>query len=319
MEKPWLSVIIPSHNRERWLGAALQSLVEQTASGMEVIVIDASATDGCLRLASSYSNKLNIRAQRCPDLVSRPEKANFGVAQARADYICVLDDDDLWLPKKSARVREWLAIQPDGVMQLHPCYVVDGSGRRLGLWRCPLPDNQAPVPTALLLERLLVQNFIATPSPIILRDAFLKVSGLDNQLWFTADWDLYFKVAAVGPVYYHACALACYRVHNRSLTAGGNRDLNDFRNQYEIVMHRYIEKLPPARAARIRPIAEASIEVNTALAAAVSGRFFLLTKALAAMVRLGPRGIHLYFVYSRIVERSLPRLRALLADRFGHA
>src|SRR5580704_5630227 len=209
MEKPWLSVIIPSHNRERWLGAALQSLVEQTASGMEVIVIDASATDGCLRLASSYSNKLNIRAQRCPDLVSRPEKANFGVAQARADYICVLDDDDLWLPKKSARVREWLAIQPDGVMHLHPCYVVDGSGRRLGLWRCPLP--------------------------IILRDAFLKVSGLDNQLWFTADWDLYFKVAAVGPVYYHACALACYRVHNRSLTAGGNRDLNDFRNQYEIV------------------------------------------------------------------------------------
>src|ERR1700730_7987517 len=297
MAKPWLSVVIPSHNDDRWLGAALQSLVDQNDAGIEVIVIDASATDASLRIVGGFSAQLDIRAQRRPDLASWPEKANFAVEQARADRICILHPDDLWLPNRCVKLRKWINIQPDSVMHLHPCYVVDGSGRRLGLWRCPLPDNQAPVPTALLLERLLVQNFIATPSPIILRDAFLKVSGLDNQLWFTADWDLYFKVAAVGPVYYHAFALACFRGHKKSLTAGGNRDLNDFRNQYEIVMHRYIEKLPPARAARIRPIAEASIEVNTALAAAVSGRFFLLTKALAAMVRLGPRGIHLYFVY----------------------
>jgi glycosyltransferase involved in cell wall biosynthesis len=313
MQKPWLSVIIPSHDRERWLGTALQSLVDQNVPGIEVIVVDASTTNACLLVADSFADKLDIRIERRPDLLSRPQKANFGVKQARSERICVLDDDDLWLPNKSAKVREWLAIQPDGVMHLHPCYVVDEAGRRLGLWRCPLPAEQAPIPADLLFERLLVQNFISSPAPIIRRDAYLRVGGLDNQLWFTADWDLYLKVAALGPVYYHSCPLACYRVHQNSLTAGGNRDLEDFREQYEIVMVRHIGKVPANRAIKIRRIAEASIKVNMALAAAVGGKFAHLIKALTAVVMLGPSGIISYFFYSRIVERALPRLRALMA------
>jgi glycosyltransferase involved in cell wall biosynthesis len=310
MDKPWLSVIVPSHNRERWLGAALQSLVDQKDPGIEVIVIDASATDACLQIVSTFADKLDIRAQRRPDLVSRPEKANFGVEQARSDRICILDDDDLWLPNKCAKLQEWLAIHSDGVMHLHPCHIVDGSGRRLGLWRCPLPSGQSPVPAPLFFERLLVQNFIASPAPIIRRDAYLRVGGLDKLLWFTADWDLYFKIASVGSVYYHSCPLACYRVHGNTLTVTGSRSLEDFRRQYEIVVHRHLEKLPATRANETLRIARASIEVNVALAAAISGKFTHMVKALNAVLALGPRGVHRYFVCSRIVERALPRLKA---------
>src|SRR6202008_2800453 len=106
-------------------------------------------------------------------------------------------------------LREWLAVRSDGVMDLHPCYIIDASGKRLGLWRCPLPGGF--VPSAILFERLLVQNFIAIPAPTIRRDAYLRVGGLDNHLWYTADWDLYFKIAAIGRVYYHPCPLACFR------------------------------------------------------------------------------------------------------------
>ena len=90
MGNPWLSVIIPSHNDQRWLGAALRSLVDQNDSGIEVIVIDASATDANLRIVSGFSEQLNIWARRRLDLSSWAEKANFAVEQARADRICIL-------------------------------------------------------------------------------------------------------------------------------------------------------------------------------------------------------------------------------------
>ena len=68
MEKPWLSVIVPSHNGERWLAAALQSVADQKDNGIEVIVVDGSAIDASLEIVKSFSDKLLIRAQRRCDL-----------------------------------------------------------------------------------------------------------------------------------------------------------------------------------------------------------------------------------------------------------
>ncbi len=316
MEKPWLSVIVPSHNGERWLGAALQSLVDQKARDIEVVVIDGSASDASLQIVNSFSDKLNIRGQRCLDLRSWTAKTNFGVEQARADRICILHQDDLWLPNRFANLRNWLSTQPDSAMHLHPCYIIDESGRRLGLWRCPLPDGDSPVPPHILFERLLIQNFIGIPAPTIRRDAYLRVGGLDNRLWYTADWDLYLKIAAIGDIFYHSTPLACFRIHKDSLTVVGSKNSADFKNQQKIVVDRHIGKLPPDVKEAMRRLAAASIDVNTALAASIAGESLQIMKAFAAVIALGPRGIRRYLFYSRILERAFPRLRALVAGRF---
>jgi glycosyltransferase involved in cell wall biosynthesis len=316
METTWLSVIVPSHNGERWLGAALQSLVDQKDDGIEVIFIDTSATDASLQIASSFADRLDIRAERHLDLPTWTEKTNFGVGQARSDLICMLHQDDLWLPDRCNKLRKWLSTQPDAVMHLHSCYIIDEAGRRLGLWRCPLPAGDSPVPGHILIERLLVQNFIGIPAPIIRRDAYLSVGGLDNALWYTADWDLYLKLAAIGNVYYHSTPLACFRVHKNSLTVSGSRNSLDFRSQHQMIIDRHADKVSPVSRADILPVAAASIDVNTALAAVMAGQFPQLSKAFVAILMLGPRGIRRYFYYSRIVDRVFPRLRSLVAGRF---
>ena len=316
MEKPWLSVIVPSHNGERWLGTALQSLADQKARDIEVVVIDGSASDASLQIVNSFSDKLNIRGQRCLDLRSWTAKTNFGVEQARADRICILHQDDLWLPNRFANLRNWLSTQPDSVMHLHPCYIIDESGRRLGLWRCPLPDGDSPVPPHILFERLLIQNFIGIPAPTIRRDAYLRVGGLDDRLWYTADWDLYLMIAAIGDIFYHSTPLACFRIHKDSLTVVGSKNSADFKNQQKIVVDRHIGKLRPDVKEAMRPLAAASIDVNTALAASIAGESLQIMKAFAAVMALGPRGIRRYLFYSRILERAFPRLRALVAGRF---
>jgi glycosyltransferase involved in cell wall biosynthesis len=316
VEEVWLSVIVPSHNGHRWLSAALQSIADQNDQGIEVIVVDSSFDGTSLEIAESFSNEIAIRAFRRPDLLPWMAKTNFAVEQAEGDWICMLHQDDLWLPNRSSELQTWLSGQPDAVMHLHPCYVIDEVGRRLGLWRCPLPPDGSAVPEQLLYERLLVQNFIGIPTPVIRRDAYLTVGGLDEALWYTADWDLYLKIASVGKIHYHSMPLACFRVHSNSLTVTGSRDIDDFRKQHSIVVDRHFEKLAPDCRRSVLSISQASIEVNVALAAAIAGNFSGIAKAVRSMIFLGPAGIARYLSYSRIIDRVIPRLRAIVARRF---
>lgn len=311
-ERPWLSAIMPSHNGNRWLEETLQSVVDQRDDGIEIVVVDSSEESDSLEIVDRFSDRLRVRAYRRTDLASWMEKTNFAVENARADWISMLHKDDLWLPGRSAAVRGWTLAAPASVMHLHPAYIVDEAGRRLGLWRCPLPDGGAPVPPQLLLERLLVQNFIAVPTPTIRRDAYLASGGTDKELWYIADWDLYLKLAAMGEVVYHEEALACYRIHGSSLTSSGSRSLTDFRRQMQTVVERHIGRLA-VRQERVRRTAMASIDVNVALAAASQGAFRHLLTASAGLLALGPGEMRRYFHHSRIIERSLPRLRARFA------
>jgi glycosyltransferase involved in cell wall biosynthesis len=312
MERPWLSVIIPSYNGNRWFAAALQSVVAQNDRGIEVILVDSSDTDESLAIADDFYSRLAVRTYRRPDLSSWMAKTNFAVEQAKADWICMLHKDDLWLPNRCSKVSEWLAADPASVMHLHSADIIGDAGKRLGTWRCPLPSGGAPVPAPVMLERLLIQNFIAVPTPTIRRAAYLKVAGLDEQLWYTADWDLYLKLLSTGNVYYHADPLACFRVHRDSLTMSGSRNAGDFRSQMETVLDRHIGRLT-ARHDETRRLALASINVNVALAAAGEGRPAQLIKASTALCALGPQEIFRYFRNSRIIERAYPRLHARIA------
>jgi glycosyltransferase involved in cell wall biosynthesis len=314
MEKPWLSVITPCRNGQRWLAAALQSIVDQREPGIEVVFVDASTDNASLDIVDSFSDRLNIRTFHRTDL-SYMAGTNFGVEQASGEHICILHVDDLWLPDRCVQLRNWLCARPNAVMHLHSCYIIDEAGKRLGLWRCPFPNGDTPIPTCTYYERLLVQNFISTPTITIRRDAYLKVAGLDDSLWHTADWDFYMKIASVGEIWYHPNPLACYRVHSNSLTVLGSKDSADYRNQFRIVVDRYAEKLSAESKKQVLRIAEASIEVNVALAAVLVGDFSHIIKAFVSILALGPRGICQYLYYSRIVDRLIPRVRALVAGR----
>ncbi|HTV90855.1 MAG TPA: glycosyltransferase [Stellaceae bacterium] len=311
-KRAWLTAIVPSHNGERWLDAALRSVAAQQRADIEVIVVDSSEGDASRHIVEQYSALLPIRAYRRPDLLSWMAKTNFAAENATSEWLCMLHQDDLWLPGRCAAISRWIVRHPQAVMHVHPAYMIDAAGRVLGRWRCPLPAGAAPVPPQQLLERLLVQNFIAIPTPTIRRDAYLAAGGLDPQLWYTADWDLYLKLSRLGDIHYHRECLAGFRIHDSSLTMSGSRNLTEFRAQMERVIDRHVDRLT-ARRGMTQRLAAASVEVNVGLAAASHGNLAPLMKAAVRLMALGPRGLCRYLDYSRIVERSRPRLRARLA------
>ena len=311
---PWLSVIIPAYCSEEWIRASLDSIEAEAAEGVEVLLVDSSPTSLTRDIAQTYAGRLTLKIFERPDLPMWHAKTNFAAGIAAADHLCWLHHDDLWAPGRAERARAWIEAAPDTPLHLAPSAIVDRSGRRLGVWRCPLPADRA-IPSAEVLERLLVQNFIATPAPVFRKDAWLACGGLDEALWYTADWDIWLKLAACGPVLYHDNVTTAFRVHGGSLTVTGSRNVSDFTQQMEIVLDRHLPGLtagtePVARRAR------ASIAVNTALASASGGNPSLLPHAASEVLRLGPYGIYRFLRDLRLVERVAPRVRAKLTGAF---
>jgi glycosyltransferase involved in cell wall biosynthesis len=314
MTVPWLSVVMPVHAGERWIDATLMSLAAEADSGIEVLIIDSSPTGATREIAARYADRLSL----CFVIYARargwPAQTNHGVALARAAHVCWLHQDDIWLPGRAAAIRGWIAEAPETVLHLSASAIIDGQGRLQGLWRCPF-DTEGVVDPQTLLERLLVQNFVAAPAPVYRKDAWIACGGLDAALWYTADWDAWLKLASQGEVRHHLGATTAFRVHGNSLTVTGSRDARDFAEQMQIVLDRHMPRLN-RRAGAVRRASQASIAVNRALAGAVTGNLAGVLPALFKVLALGPTGIHRYLRDSRIVDRVLPRLRAKLAKGF---
>ncbi len=181
-------------------------------------------------------------------------------------------------------------------------------------WRCPLPTGN-PVPLDTLVARLLVQNFISAPAPVFRKSAWIDSGGLDETLWYTADWDIWLKLAVQGPVLYHQEAMTGFRIHGDSLTVTGSRDLDGFTAQMETVLSRHLPLLG-LQGNVVERTGLASIAINAALAAAAGGDLRRLPRAITGLLRLGPSGIINYIQNSRIAERITSRVRAKLRGAF---
>jgi glycosyltransferase involved in cell wall biosynthesis len=312
-EKPILSIVMPVHHGEHFIGNALASVADQISPAerlsVEILIIEDATNSSSLEIVRAFSERLQLHLLVRPDLQMWQAKTNFGVSQATSDHVCWLHQDDLWLQGRFEAVKSWVAAAPEAALHIAPSLFVDAEGASLGRWGCPF-DAEGAIPRDLLFRRLLVQNFIAAPAPLFRKDAWLRCGGLDESLWYTADWDVWFKLAAQGETRFHREALTAFRVHGSSLTVSGSRNIDDFSEQMKIVLQRHMPVLDERARKEVAPLAETSILVNVAMARAGVGDLSRLPNSLGAMMSLGPRGLSAFLRDSRLVERAGARLRA---------
>src|SRR4030042_7025637 len=97
--KPLVSVIIPTFNREHIIAQSLESVLWQSFSDYEIIVVDDGSTDNTGEfLRKHYGDKIRYIAKSQNGGLSAAR--NAGIELSRGTYIAILDDDDLWLPDK---------------------------------------------------------------------------------------------------------------------------------------------------------------------------------------------------------------------------
>jgi len=192
-----LSVIMPTYNGEKFIAAALESVRSQYCDGIELMVVIDGSSDRTQEIVDGFAKTIPIRVVTPGRIGNWAAVTNIGLREARGEWACFLHDDDLWLPGRIARIRSELE-RAEGPLVLHDAIFIGPDGGRLGPWTCPLPAGF--VQPEQFMEHLLVQNFIAICSPVFRRSTVVDSGGLDKALWHSADWDLWLRLGAMGPV-----------------------------------------------------------------------------------------------------------------------
>jgi glycosyltransferase involved in cell wall biosynthesis len=110
MERPLVSCIVPVFNGERYLAEALDSILAQEYTPLDIIVADDGSTDGTAAVARGYGDR--VRVLRQPN-AGAPAARNLGLQAARGELIAFLDSDDLWHREKLARQTARFAARPE--------------------------------------------------------------------------------------------------------------------------------------------------------------------------------------------------------------
>jgi glycosyltransferase involved in cell wall biosynthesis len=302
---------MPTYNGAAYLTAALESIRAQGDQQIEIIAVDDGSTDATVALLESFTDRLPLRIVQRGRIGNWVANTNHGLSLARGEYVCLLHQDDIWLPNRLAILKDLLARWLPATLLLHPACFIDSTGKRLGLWRCPLPSSNTFLNPSLVVERLLVQNFISVAAPVVRREVALRVGGLDEDLWYMGDWDFWLKLIAAGKTVYCPRALSGFRIHSLSQTVQRSAQAAEFRRQHEVVLYKHLklwEKLHPDTLA-VRRAACFSVELNMVLAAYVHGQRPDWLSLFRSLRTLGVPEWHRFLRDSRIVERVLARLR----------
>lgn len=203
-----VSIIIPTYNRKEYVQQAIDSVLAQTHTDHEIIVVDDGSTDGTGEaLAARYGDKIRYVWQE-----NQGESAarNAGIRLSNGMYVAFLDSDDLWVAEKLSIQIRWLEDHPDAGLLSCRAENIDAGGHSLSVY--PADAEAAIVRKGY--EELYQSNIVGSPSAVIVPSAVLeKAGGFDDTIRYGEDWDLWLRIAAIADFYYLPQVLVKIRIH----------------------------------------------------------------------------------------------------------
>jgi GT2 family glycosyltransferase len=196
-----------TYNRPQFIGKAIESILGQHFQDWELLVVQDGPNEQIPSIMEEWRNRdsrIHYFRRTIPGNIA--EASNFGLAQARGEYVAVLDDDDFWASSdKLSRQTDFLDRNPDYCCCGGGVIVVDPAGREQMRYLKPEHDEQ-------IKRRALMANPLAHSTTLYRREAALKVGGYDEGLAGFQDWDLWLKLGKTGKLYNFPEYFLNYRV-----------------------------------------------------------------------------------------------------------
>ncbi|MFB3903307.1 MAG: glycosyltransferase family 2 protein [Acidobacteriota bacterium] len=208
---PSVSVVIPAFNQAGYLADAIQSVLAQTYSDYEIIVVDDGSTDETRAVVESQGPGIRYVWQENQGLAGA---RNTGIREARGRYVALLDSDDAWLPSFLSSMM-WLAeSRREATVFYCGVIYIDERG-------CDLPQSghTRVLPRHELYETLLRYNFLIPSTIVMDRSAIVSAGLFDPAFRRLQDWELWIRLLRQGRTFagLDEC-LVRYRIHKRSLS-----------------------------------------------------------------------------------------------------
>lgn len=193
---PKVSIILSTYNRSHFIDRAIESVLEQTFSDWELIIVDDGSTDNTEEIIKQWQIRYpKIIYSKSLENVGIARNSNRGLRMAKGEYIAIIDDDDRWIDKnKLAKQIEFLDKNPDHVAVGGGIIVINKDSKEIFRYLKPETDEQ-------IRDKMLFDNTMANSTTVFRRPTAEKVGLYDESLRYSADRDFFLKLGLEGKLY----------------------------------------------------------------------------------------------------------------------
>jgi glycosyltransferase involved in cell wall biosynthesis len=238
MTKPTVSVITPAYNMERYISETINSVLSQTFTDFEYLIINDGSTDNTLEIAKSFAlkdSRIRIISQQNSGLAAA---CNTGIKNAQGEYVSFIDADDIWHPSK-------LMVQLQQIQSLSPEFgAVFCWSELIDTQSQPIGRKQTPTVGAYNSFSLLKGNCPpGNRSCLLIRQqCFTEVGLFDEKISGADDFEMWLRITCSSQYpYFYAFSdvLTMYRVGEGRISSQRQKMLD----RIEIILNKYTAKL----------------------------------------------------------------------------
>jgi glycosyltransferase involved in cell wall biosynthesis len=225
MQRPFISVVIPTYNSENFIAKTLETVFSQTYDNYEVIISDDGSTDNTVDVGRSFFLQNSSRKKAL--LINEHEGAgaarNKGIESASGDWISFLDSDDLWNHNKLESVVGYILKSDDIDLVCHSLIVIDGSKETL---MNPSKYFNNKIDPFLSMYR---ENCLYTPALTVKKSILYQAGLFDTTLPSAQDYDLWLRLGMINKIKmgFMEDSLATYIVREGSISSNVEARLQD--------------------------------------------------------------------------------------------
>jgi glycosyltransferase involved in cell wall biosynthesis len=191
LNKPLVSVIIPTYNRGWIIKEAIDSVLDQDFRDYELIVVDDGSNDNTREILDAYRKEITVLQQSNKGVSAA---RNSGIAAASGQLIAFLDSDDLWLPGKLSSQVKFFEENADAVInQTQEIWI--RNGQRVN------PKRRHHKFSGMIFERSLALCLVSPSAVMIKKSLFDSVGVFDEDLPACEDYDLWLRTSCRYPVH----------------------------------------------------------------------------------------------------------------------
>ena len=210
-----LTIVTPSYNQGIFIDQTIRSVLNQDYKNLEYIVIDGGSTDDSLNIINSYSSKIS-------KIITEPDKGqsdaiNKGFNIASGEILGWLNSDDVYLPGALNKVADYFEQNPECKWVAGNCIFTDIFLKPA--WQYNVPNIQ---PEEYL--KFWEGNYLSQPSVFFKKELFDEVGGLNINLHYAMDLDLWLKFMSISPLHVINTDLSINRTYPNTKTSTGKED-----------------------------------------------------------------------------------------------
>ncbi|MBJ2126446.1 glycosyltransferase [Flavobacterium sp. IB48] len=215
-EKPLVTVVLPCYNAELYVEEAVRSIINQTYSNLEILLLDDCSTDGTSSILSMLAEEdKRVRIIRNEENLKLIKTLNKGIDEAKGSFIARMDADDISLPERIEKQIDYMISHPEVDLCGTNYSIIDGEGNEIQR-KVIIPLNSEEIARALLFTCP-----IGHPTVLFRKEKIQNLGKYDEKMINIEDYELWLRISLNGQIVNLPEPLLKYRWHGENISIVG--------------------------------------------------------------------------------------------------